>query len=42
VNYAQLYWDGNRWWIAAMVWDDERPDNPIPKAWLGQPEKGSK
>jgi len=41
VNYAQLYWDGGRWWIAAMVWDEERPDNPIPKAWLGQPVKGS-
>lgn len=36
VNCAQLFWDGNRWWIAGMVWDEERPDNPIPRAWLGQ------
>jgi hypothetical protein len=41
VNFAQLFWDGTRWWIAAMVWDEERPDNPIPRAWLGHPVKGS-
>ena len=36
VNYVQLFWDGNRWWIAGAVWDQERPDNPIPAAWLGR------
>ena len=30
VNSIQLYWDGTRWWIAGAIWDDERPDNPIP------------
>jgi len=30
VNSIQLYWDGSRWWIASAIWDDERPDNPIP------------
>ena len=30
VNSIQLYWDGERWWIAGATWDDERPDNPIP------------
>jgi hypothetical protein len=30
VNSIQLYWDGTRWWIASAIWDDERPDNPIP------------
>jgi len=30
VNSIQLYWDGARWWIASAIWDDERPDNPIP------------
>jgi hypothetical protein len=30
VNIFQLYYDGKRWWILSMVWDDERPDNPIP------------
>src|SRR2546422_6583972 len=27
VNYFQLFWDGTRWWIAGVVWDEERPDN---------------
>jgi hypothetical protein len=30
VNSIQLFWDGTRWWIASAIWDDERPDNPIP------------
>jgi hypothetical protein len=30
VNIFQLYFDGKRWWILSMVWDGERPDNPIP------------
>ena len=35
VNYFQLYWDGTRWWITGMVWDDERSNNAIPKEWIG-------
>lgn len=34
VNYLTLFWDGARWWIANAVWDDERPGNPIPAAWI--------
>jgi hypothetical protein len=30
VNIFQLYYDGKRWWILSMVWDQERPDNPLP------------
>ena len=30
VNSIQLFWDGNRWWIANAMWEDERPDSPIP------------
>ena len=30
VNSIQLFWDGNRWWIANAIWDSERSDNPIP------------
>lgn len=30
VNSIQLFWDGSRWWISGVAWDDERPDNPIP------------
>lgn len=35
VNYLMTFWDGKRWWITGAVWDDERPDNPIPPAWVG-------
>ena len=34
VNYLTLFWDGARWWIANAVWDEERPGNPIPAAWI--------
>lgn len=34
INSIELFWDGTRWWIAAAQWDDERPDNPIPKEYL--------
>ena len=34
VNIFQLYFDGKRWWILSMVWDEERPNNPIPKELL--------
>jgi hypothetical protein len=30
VNIFQLYYDGKRWWILSMVWDQETPANPIP------------
>jgi hypothetical protein len=30
VNSLQLYWDGARWWIVSAVWDEERPNAPIP------------
>jgi 3',5'-cyclic AMP phosphodiesterase CpdA len=34
VNSIQLFYDGSRWWIISAAWDDERPDNPIPKEFL--------
>lgn len=30
VNSIDLFWDGKRWWITAVSWDDERPQSPIP------------
>ncbi|HWL87683.1 MAG TPA: hypothetical protein VNO21_17885 [Polyangiaceae bacterium] len=30
INSVELVYHGHRWWIASIVWDDERPDNPIP------------
>jgi hypothetical protein len=34
INSLQLYFDGARWWIAAVAWEDERPDAPIPGEYL--------
>ncbi|HEY7111544.1 MAG TPA: hypothetical protein VIA45_01310 [Thermoanaerobaculia bacterium] len=34
INSIELFWDGKRWWIANAIWDDERPDNPIPREYL--------
>jgi hypothetical protein len=34
INSIQLLRDGQRWWIASVVWDTERPDNPIPAQYL--------
>jgi len=31
VNSVQLYWDGARWWVTNVIWDDERANNPIPR-----------
>jgi len=36
VNGLQIYWDGKRYWIASVMWDDERDGNPIPGELLGQ------
>jgi hypothetical protein len=34
VNGIQLFWDGKRYWIASVMWDDERKGNPIPATLL--------
>jgi hypothetical protein len=34
INSIQLVKDGNRWWVANVVWDQEAPDKPIPGAYL--------
>lgn len=34
INSVELYFDGKRWWISSASWDQERPDNPIPKEFL--------
>lgn len=34
VNSIELFFDGTRWWISAVTWDEERPNNPIPKEFL--------
>lgn len=30
INSIQLLFDGTRWWVVTVLWDQERPDNPIP------------
>ncbi len=30
VNAMQVVFDGSRWWFAAIAWDDETPERPIP------------
>lgn len=30
VNIFSLYFDGKRWWIQTMLWDEETPHSPIP------------
>ena len=34
INSIQLFWDGSRWWIVNIVWDQERDDNQIPDKYL--------
>ena len=34
INSIQLLRDGERWWIASVVWDAERPGNPLPSQYL--------
>jgi hypothetical protein len=31
INSFQLLNDGKRWWVVSILWDEERPDNPLPK-----------
>lgn len=39
INSIQLVWHQGRWWVASIVWDSERPENPIPATYL--PDSGS-
>jgi hypothetical protein len=39
INSIQLFNDGTRWWVVTVMWDNERPDNPIPPAYLKTREK---
>ena len=34
INSIQLFNDGTRWWIAGVLWDNERADKPIPAEYL--------
>jgi hypothetical protein len=30
INSFQLAYDGTRWWVVSILWDEETPANPIP------------
>lgn len=34
INSIQLFYDGARWWVVGVLWDNERPDKPIPPEFL--------
>src|SRR5262245_22063633 len=34
INSIQLFTDGTRWWVVGVLWDNERPDKPIPPEYL--------
>jgi hypothetical protein len=34
INSFQLLNDGRRWWVVTIYWQQETPENPIPKQYL--------
>jgi hypothetical protein len=30
INSMQLLYDGSRWWVLSILWDEESPNNPLP------------
>ncbi|MGB6483120.1 MAG: hypothetical protein WBE86_06500 [Candidatus Acidiferrales bacterium] len=37
INGIQLFFDGSRWWIVTIFWQEETPSNPLPEEFLPQP-----
>jgi hypothetical protein len=34
INSFQLYYDGTRWWVVTIFWEEESPTTPIPQEFL--------
>jgi hypothetical protein len=34
INSIQAMHDGTRWWIVTVLWEPERPDNPVPYKYI--------
>ena len=34
INSFQLYWDGKRWWVVTIYWNDEMTAGKIPAQYL--------
>lgn len=41
VNAMTMVFDGNRWWMAAVAWDEESSAGPIPAEYLGDADPAS-
>jgi hypothetical protein len=39
INSFQLLNDGKRWWVITIYWQQESPENPIPKQFLKSDKK---
>jgi hypothetical protein len=39
INSIQVINDGKRWWVLSILWDEERPDNPLPPEFAGEAAK---
>ncbi|HEY0703581.1 MAG TPA: hypothetical protein VGD60_12515 [Candidatus Acidoferrales bacterium] len=37
INSFQLFYDGKRWWVVTIYWQEETPANPLPKEFLLAP-----
>ncbi len=36
INSIQLFYDGARWWIVSIYWQQESPEYPIPEKYLNE------
>lgn len=37
INSIQLFWDGSRWWVLSILWDEESPTHPLPPEMATKP-----
>jgi hypothetical protein len=37
INSIQLFYDGSRWWVLSILWDEESPANPLPSEMATKP-----
>jgi hypothetical protein len=37
INSMQLLYDGKRWWVLSILWDEESAANPLPKDMAARP-----
>ncbi len=39
INSIQLFFDGSRWWVSSIYWQDERPNALLPKKYLPKKQR---